>query len=216
MTLNTETSTLSPTEKILQLSRGFEISQCIFVAAKLGIADLLKDGPKHCDYLATETKSNSNALYRLLRVLTSVEIFLENEPQHFQLTPAAACLIDNQPGSIRNFILLRAEQDYACWEDLIYSVHTGKNAFEHQHGMNRYKYNKQHPELATLFDKSMLELAAMQNDAILTAYDFSTVKKLVDIGGGQGSFLVEFMRRYPANTGYFLIRNMLLNKPNFC
>ena len=53
---------------------GYRISQAIYVAAKLGIADLLKDGPKRSDELATAVEANPGTLHRLLRVLASVEI----------------------------------------------------------------------------------------------------------------------------------------------
>ena len=104
----------SPQEIILQMAMSFSVSQSIFAAAKLGVADLLKDGLKHCDELAEATNTHSESLYRLLRALVSVGIFSETEPKHFQLTPLADCLQDDSPNSVRNFLILRSEQDYAC------------------------------------------------------------------------------------------------------
>jgi ubiquinone/menaquinone biosynthesis C-methylase UbiE len=201
----------SPQETILQMAMSFSISQSIFAATKLGIADLLKDGPKHCDDLATATDTHSESLCRLLRALASIGIFSEIQPKCFQLTPLANCLQDNVPNSVRNFILLRAEQDYACWGNLIYSLRTGKSAFEHTYGMTRYQYNKQNPALAELFDRGMKELSVMSDVAVVAAYDFSSVEKLVDVGGGQGSLLATILRQYPIQGVLFDQSNTIEN-----
>jgi len=186
----------SPQATILEMAMGFSVSQSIFAAAKLGIADLLKDGPKHCDELAAATDTHSESLCRLLRALASVGIFAEIQPKQFQLNPLADCLQDGGANSVRNFLLLRAEQDYACWGNLMYSLRTGESAFEHTYGMTRYQYNKQNPALAELFDRGMKELSSMSDATVVAAYDFSSIKKLVDVGGGQGSLLATILKQY--------------------
>jgi hypothetical protein len=191
----------SPQQAILQMTRGFEIAQCIFVAAQLGIADLLKDGPKSCEELVTATETDRDALYRLLRALVSMSILAENSSGSFQLTPLSACLLADAPGSLRNFILVRAEVDYACWGQLLYSVRTGKSAFEHVFGMNRYEYHQHYPATGQLFDRAMADLAFMHHAAILAVYDFASFGTLVDVGGGQGSLITAILRRYPSLKG---------------
>jgi hypothetical protein len=191
----------SPQQAILRMTRGFEIAQCLFAVAQLGIADLLKDGPKSCEELATAIETDRDALYRLLRALVSMGIFSEDSSGLLQLTPLSACLLENEPGSLRNFILVRAEVDYACWGQLLYSVRTGKSAFEHVFGMNRYEYHQHHPATGQLFDWAMADLAFMHHAAILAAYDFSSFGTLVDVGGGQGSLIRAILRRYPSLKG---------------
>jgi len=192
---------LSPRETIIQLSRGFMISQCLFAVTKLGIADLLKEGPKHCDDLAAVTNTHSDSLYRFLQVLAHLDVFSETQPKCFQLTPLSAFLQDDGPESLRNFILLLAEQNYACWENVLYSLRTGKSAFTYTHGMNCFQYHKQHPALAENFDRAMVELSVMRNSAVLAAYDFSSLEKLADVGGGDGSLLVDILQHHPALKG---------------
>lgn len=192
---------VSPQESLLELSKGFVISQCIFTAAKIGIADLLSCGERHCDDLANATQSDSEVLYSLLKVLASMGIFAETEPKYFKLTPMAEPLLDHGPLSLRNFILLRAEQDYQCWGNLMHTLKTGKSAFEHLYGMNRYQYNQNNPEAAKRFDASMGELARMVNASIVAAYDFSSVKKIIDIGGGEGGLLTGVVKANPALYG---------------
>ena len=62
-----------PQEQISRMLTGYWISQALYVAAKLGLADLLKDGPRTAEDLAPATKSHPRALYRLLRGLASME-----------------------------------------------------------------------------------------------------------------------------------------------
>src|ERR671930_1040171 len=59
------------------LARAQLTSQAIYIVAELRIADYLKDGPKDVEQLAEETKTHSDSLYRLLRMLSSIGIFAE-------------------------------------------------------------------------------------------------------------------------------------------
>jgi len=88
---------------------GFWISQAIYAAAKLGIADLVKEGPKPCEELAQATGMHPQALYRLLRALASVGVFREGADGRFGLTPLAAYLQTGVPDSLRAFALMQSE-----------------------------------------------------------------------------------------------------------
>ena len=92
------------------------------VAAKLGIADLLKDGPKSSDELAQATGTHGRSLYRLLRALASVGVFAEAEDGRFELTPLGECLQTGIPGSVRAITVNFGERDYRAWGDLLHSV----------------------------------------------------------------------------------------------
>ncbi len=187
----------SPQKKILQMCSGFFVSQSIFIAAKLGIADLLARGSKHCDDLAEETGIHSDSLYRFMRALSGIGVFSETGPKYFALTPLAACLQSNEPGSLKNYIIFQGEYICSCWRELLYSLKTGKSASEHIYGMNMFQYFEQNKEAGSIFHQAMAELLAIQNDAILPAYDFSSIETLTDVGGGQGHFLSELLLQYP-------------------
>ncbi len=108
---------MPPQLAVLQMASGYWVSRSIYVAAKLGIADLLKDSPKSCDELATATGTNAPSLYRVLRALASLGVFAETQPNHFTLTPLAACLQSDVPGSVRAFVILLGEEQYRAWGD---------------------------------------------------------------------------------------------------
>lgn len=191
---------------------GYRTSQCLYVAVKLGIADLLKDGAKHCDEIATATNSNSDSLYRLLRALASLGVFRESEPKRFELTPLATCLQSDAPGAIPSRIIIQAEQNYQAWGHLIHSVRTGENAFEHLHGMNVFDYQQQNVVGAELFDRHMVARTEKTTAAILEAYDFSEISTLVDVGGGEGALIAAILKQYPHLRGILFDRPVTMEK----
>src|SRR5262245_16421112 len=126
---------------------GYWVSQAIHVAAKLGLADVLQDGPKSSEELARAVGADPRALYRLLRALASVGVFSEDEERRFGLTPLAGYLQSGAPGSLRSYAIGLCEPWFwQPWGDLLYSVQTGQPAFDHLYGMGSFEYFAQHPE----------------------------------------------------------------------
>jgi hypothetical protein len=192
---------VSPQEEMDRLLTGYRLAQALFVAAKLGLADLLKAGSRTADALATATQAHPRSLYRLLRALASAGVFAEDDQHCFRLTPLAECLQSDAPGSQRAMAILVGEMLYPAWGELLYSVQTGKVAFDKIHGQPVFKYLAQHPEQARLFDEAMVGIHGRETAAMLDAYDFSGVRVLADIGGGNGSVLTAILRQFPAMRG---------------
>ncbi len=179
---------------LLQMITGYWTSQAIYVAAKLGIADLLMDGPKSCDLLAKSTKTSQRELFRLLRFLASIGIFAELEDAFFELTPLAAYLQSETPSSLRSLVIYYGEETYQPWGSILHSIKTGETAFNHVHKCGVFQYFAQHPESAAVFNQAMTEYAAEETIAVINAYDFSKFDKIVDVGGGQGSFMATILK----------------------
>lgn len=91
---------LPPPVVLYQLATGHYVSQAIYVAAKLGIADLLGEGPRGHDELATATGTHAPSLRRVLRLLASAGVLSETEDGRFGLTPLGSCL-QSGSGSFR-------------------------------------------------------------------------------------------------------------------
>ena len=127
---------------------GYWISQGIYVAAKLGIADLLTDGPRAADDLAAATKSHAPSLYRLLRGLASAGVFNEVAPGSFALAEIGNLLRTDMPGSMHPLAIMYAEEQYRAWGEALYSVRTGKPAFYLLYGMPVFDYYAQNLEAA--------------------------------------------------------------------
>ena len=123
-----------PPATLLQMMTGYWVSQAIYVAAKLGVADLLADGPRPVEELAAATQTDAPSLHRVLRALASVGVFTEARPGTFALTPLAALLRTGTPDSMRALAIMYNEEQYRAWGDLLHSVQTGEPAFEQQFG----------------------------------------------------------------------------------
>jgi hypothetical protein len=181
---------------------GYWVSQAIHVAAKLGLADVLQDGPKSSEELARAVGADPRALYRLLRALASVGVFSETEERRFGLTPLAGYLQSGTPGSLRSYAIGLCESWFwRPWGDLLYSVQTGQPAFDHLYGMGSFEYFAQHPEAATVYNEIMTVVMGQLAPAVVTAYDFSPFHRIVDVGGGHGALLIAILQANPALHG---------------
>ena len=191
----------TPSEDLFRMGFGFAIAQALYVAAELGVADLLRDGTRSVEDLALVTQTDAEALYRLLRFLASEGVFREESPRYFRQTDLSSALRADAPGSPRDFILMLSQEPYTAWGQLLHSVRTGRTAFEHVFGLPRFEWLAQHSEQAALFQRAMVALSQGSNVAAAEAYDFTECKRVVDVGGGHGQLLSAIVTRNPHLSG---------------
>jgi O-methyltransferase domain/Dimerisation domain len=203
------TNTRNPTtavplpETLMQMITGAWVSQAIYVAAKLKIADFLKDGAKSSEELATLTQVDANSLYRILRALSSMGIFSEGDNRHFELTPMAEYLRSDIPESLNAVAVMMGGEPWHWqpWGEILYSVKTGKSAFEKVFEMPVFPYLGQNPEVAAIFDACMTSFTTRDSIEIVANYDFSSINTLVDVGGGHGKLLANILESNPSLQG---------------
>lgn len=198
----TKPSELPPRLILFQMITAHYVSHAIYVAATLGIADLLAKEPQHCNELAKATGTHGPSLNRLMRLLVSAGIFAQQENGRFALTPVGECLRTGVPGSSHaTALLFTGPLVNRSWGDLLYSVKTGETAFEHAFGMGAFQYLSQHPEEAAMFNDAMTSGSTQAAIAIPSAYDFSALGTIVDVGGGHGILLASILKANPALRG---------------
>lgn len=180
---------------------GYWISQGVYVAAKLELADHIARGTRTVGELAALTKSNADALFRLLRALAGIGVFAETETQTFENTPLSELLRRDVPDSQWAMAVMMCEEHYVTWGDLLHSVRTGEGAFRKQYGLPVFEYLAQRPEQAHLFDAAMTSIHGRETAAMLAAFDFSQFKHVMDIGGGNGSMLSQVLLKFPSVHG---------------
>jgi O-methyltransferase domain len=189
------------------LARAQLTGQAIYIAAKLRIADYLKDDAKSVEELAVRTETHPESLYRLLRMLASIGIFAETtrigeggkaNQRRFELTPMASLLQSETENSIRNFALLFGLESFKkAIDDLSYSIQTGQNSFKHANSLELYEYFEQNQKEAQIFNGAMASLTSSHASMISSTYDFSQFNTIIDIGGGQGTFLSTILKNNP-------------------
>lgn len=201
MSENVPTGAVPPPATLLQMMTGYWVSQALYVAAKLGVADLLAAGPRPVEELAAATQTDAPSLRRVLRALASVGVFTEARPGTFALTPLAALLRTGTPDSMRALAIMYAEEQYRAWGDLLHSVQTGETAFERRFGTSYFAYLAQHPEADRVFNEAMTGWTTQLVGAVVDAYDFSPFKTIADVGGSYGTLLAAMLRSNPAARG---------------
>ena len=178
---------------VLRMATGYWASQAIYVAAKLGIADLLKEGPRNCDDLAGATWTHPPSLHRLMSTLVSLGVFAQEANGRFGLTPVGKALQSEVPGSMRAMVLTLGEEHYAAWGHLLHSVSTGQPAFDHVYKVGLFPYLAQHAAASETFNEGMANVTDVVAFAVVLAYDFSGMSTVVDVGGGHGALLTAIL-----------------------
>lgn len=192
----------NPREALLQIVNAPMLAQCVYIAAKLGVADHLKDGPRECEELAAATNAHAVSLHRILRCLASFGVFHEDDAGRFSQTELSKRLRSDVPDSVRGWAILRGESFlWQPWGQILHAVKTGQSAFIHSFGMDWPQYFGQHPEAASLFDDAMRSISAEKYEAAAKAYDFSEVNTIVDVGGGNGGLLTAILSANPHMRG---------------
>src|SRR5262249_15633687 len=202
-TTSADTAAVPQHVELFRMVNGFWVSQAFYVAATLGLADLLRDGARTTDDLARRTGAHAPSLHRLLRALTSVGVFAEEPPGQFTVTLLGAYLQSDRPDSLREAALVYGSPYlWTAWGKLLHSVQTGQPAFDHLHGQGFFAYLSGHPEDAEHFNQIAAKAAAWREEPLLAGYDdFASIKVLLDVGGGYGTILAAVLRPHPAMRG---------------
>lgn len=180
---------------LMSLTAGKWVSQAITVAAELGVADFLKDGPKTSAAIARMANASEDGVYRLLRALASVGLFAETGNRKFRLTPLGNRLRTDSPEALGGYARFTGhESTWRPWGELRHSVRTGEPAFDHVYAEPIFKYFARMPEAAAVFDGAMTSISTLESKAVVAAYDFSGIKTLVDVAGGHGLLLATILK----------------------
>ncbi|MDD7938999.1 methyltransferase [Actinomycetospora lutea] len=187
---------------LLGIVRGYERSRAVTVAAQLGVADLLRDGPRDVASLAAATGSHGPTLYRLLRALAAIGVFAEDDDGRFALTAMGEYLRRDHPLSVDPAArMFGADDEWRAWGDLPHTVRTGETAAEHALGMDVWEYRRQHPEQGELFDAAMRTFSRADSARLVVGHDFGRYGCLADVGGGTGAVLAAVLAAYPGVRG---------------
>ena len=193
---------MSNAAELRRIVNSYQLSQAIHVAAVLGIADQLADGPRSSDELAAATETDQRALYRLLRALAAFGLLHEGEQRRFSLTELGDPLRTDAPESVAGwaaFVGRRNVRD--AWSSLLESIRTGENSFKLAHGISVWEYRAQHRDEGEIFDRAMASSTQVVTRSLIEAYDFGRFPTIVDVGGGNGSLLRALLAEYPSLNG---------------
>jgi hypothetical protein len=200
-----------PGSALARMINGYWLTQMIYTATRLGIADALAGGPQTAGRLAERCGAHARSLHRLLRALASLGVFAENEDGRFTLTPLAELLRSDVPGSLHGLALYSGDPKqhrYRAWGELHKSIRTGEPAFRRLVGVPPFAYLAANLDAAAVFDAAMESYTTECAGAVLAHYDFSRCANIVDVGGGHGRVLAEILKKHAS------LRDVVFDRPH--
>jgi O-methyltransferase len=188
--------------RMAELVSGYQVSAAIGAVARLGVADCLSAGPAHLGKLAAHVGADARSLGRVVRLLADVGIFEQLDDGRVALTALGGMLRDDVVGSARRgAIVVSEEWHWRAYGHFIHSVRTGEPGFSQAHGYGFWDYLERHPQPGALINDSMSRVAALNAAAFVRSYDFSGIKRLVDVGGGHGMLMRAVLDAHPHARG---------------
>lgn len=200
--MSEKTERMELRKSLIELIGGYMTSHALGVMAELGVADHITDEPRPSVELAEATGVHELSLRRLLRMLATVGITTEPEPGTFGLTAVGRQLRTDAPDSLRSFTRMFCHPLlFSNWQSLESTIRTGESRFESDHNTGFYSYVAQQPRLNALFNEAMSEESRIAAEELATGYDFSDNKRVVDLGGGDGTLLASILSANPHLEG---------------
>lgn len=197
-----------PTQKIrnraalIEVIGGYMGSQALSLAAELCLADHIESGRVSSTALAEATGTHQPSLYRLLRTLVAIGLFTEPAPDHFGLTEVGEQLRSDSPNSLWAFTRFFTNPSlFASWQEVRHTITTGECAFDHVYGQNIYTHLAEHAELSALFNVAMGQESRIAAGLVAASYDYSSVRKVVDVGGGDGTLIAAILGAHSHLSG---------------
>jgi hypothetical protein len=187
-------------ERLLMLFSGEWVSRSLYVVAKLEIADHLSQ-PKTIEELANLTASDPDSLYRLMHMLAGFNIFEEVSPRIFANTETSRLLMKTNPDTLHALSLFYGEDIHKSWDGVLESIQSGVPAFQLTYKQPVFKYFKENPSRAALFQEAMKEKSKAVIKSAILSYDFSKFQSVYDIGGGYGQFMQALLNAHPHLSG---------------
>ena len=187
---------------LLEASLGVVDTKALYVVAELGIADVMADGPKTAEELASACDADADALHRILRYLVGRGFFTHRRDGRYANNKRSALLRDG-PGSARAWArFFGSEWHVAGWNQLSVSARTGDAGAAAAFGRPFWEYlTEENPEAGAVFDAAMAVTSSVQMDVIARKYDWSECRRVCDVAGGTGTLLGAILARNPSLRG---------------
>jgi hypothetical protein len=187
---------------LLRLLAGKHITYSLSAVARLGVADHINGKPVPVAELAGKVGAHAPSLYRVMRMLASIDVFEEHGNQSFSHTAVSELLKTDAPGSLRYLATFWGDPwSTRAFENMTHVLRTGEDGVTKAYGKNVFEVLADEPAQAETFHHGMVNISALVGDAVAKAYDFSGFTRIADIGGGHGMLLASILRRYPHLKG---------------
>ena len=192
---------MEPNELIFSLTNASVAARCLHVVAELGVADHIGDGPVPAKDLALACAVEPDALDRVLRLLAAHGVFtcVDSGYEH---SSASRLLRTDDRKSMRDFPrMMGLPVVLKSFDELTHSVRTGHPSIELSDPNGLWSYLSGAPVEQAVFGRAMTARAAGDTEAVLAGHDFSSCRRVVDVGGGRGHLLHAVLESTPKAEG---------------
>lgn len=191
----------SPARNVMDLAVAYWTSRCLHLVAELGVADALGEEPQSAEALARVTRSQPQALHRVLRALANHGVF-EHDGERFSHNAASRLLRSDASPSLRSLArMMGLKVHWDAYRELDVAVRTGQPSIASVTEGGLFAHLRTHPQESRLFHEAMEGKSFMQLRPVLDSYDFAGLKTIGDIGGGLGHLLYAVLERAPQARG---------------
>ncbi|MGH9452970.1 MAG: class I SAM-dependent methyltransferase [Terriglobia bacterium] len=184
---------------VIQLIEAFRGSKAMFAAVELGIFDLLEKAPKDAMTLARETRSHPDGLERLLDACAGLGLLGKDGNQYSNLPVAQAYLRRESPSTLTGYVLYSNRALFPMWAHLEDAVREGANRWGQTFGFEGsiFEHFFSSDEARRDFLLGMNGFGRLSSPRVVAAFDLSSYKRLVDLGGATGHLALAALDRYP-------------------
>jgi ubiquinone/menaquinone biosynthesis C-methylase UbiE len=202
LTAPPEAGAASTDETLIGLLMGAWATQAVATAARLGIPELLAAAPRSAGEAAAELELDPGATYRLLRALASLGVLDRRADGRFANTAVGERLRGDAPGTFKDAFIAETDSvHWRSWEKAADAVRSGRPQPQEVFGLAAFDYYSQNLSEGEQFGKAMRNVSRFAAAAVLEAYDFSGVRTVMDVGGGNGSLALAVLEKHPAMKG---------------
>ena len=188
--------------ELRELVLGGERAAMIHAMVRLGVPDLLADGPLDTARLAERSGSTPDVLGRVLRALAASGLFTQTGDGKWALTTLGGWLRPDRLGGLHAFAIYANEPWMrAAWHNLEHGLRGGGVPFETANGAPFFAYLDAHPDARKIFDGVMAMHQTQRLTGLAAAYDWGRFHHIVDVGGGEGILLLHLLRACPTLHG---------------
>jgi O-methyltransferase domain len=205
--MNDRPAQAPPPLAMMQLLFGKQLTYALSGVARVGVADHMSGTAKPVEDIAAGCGAHASSLYRVMRMLAGFGVFKEAPPRQFALTPIGELLKTDAPGSLRYMAMMFGEEfSTRAYEHIAACLRTGSDGVSEAYGKQIWEVLAERPSQCETFQHAMTNSTAVAAEAIVEAYDFSSIKRLSDVGGGHGFLLAAILRANPKLQGVLFDR----------
>jgi hypothetical protein len=187
--------------RLLGIISGSWMSQAVYVAAVLGLADHLAAGPQSAEALAAAMNAHSPSLRRFLRALTTIGVCTELDDGTFELAPMGRLLETQNEFSLRHWAIYWGGNLWTVWGNLLHSIKTGESARKLLTHTEGFEHLERDGSLTDIYHQAMTELTRLNNPGVVEACGINGSVRIVDVGGGSGELLSAVLASNQHATG---------------